>query len=106
MKVRLNSNKPNSKQKRALKEECRREFHNLLETYNKQVALQVMHILHFDYGWGAKRLRQFFEKLKVMQNRHIERYEVKDDDVPDICEIQLRDAGIRFEEFFEMGESK
>lgn len=24
------------------------------------------------------------------------------DDVPDICEIQLRDDGIRFEDFFEM----
>ena len=76
MRVRLNRNQPNAKQKEVLKEECRREFYNLLETYNKQVALQVMHILHFDYG------------------------------VPDICEIQLRDAGIRFEDFFEMGESK
>jgi hypothetical protein len=102
MKVRLNPNKPNSKQKRVLKEECRREFYNLLETYNKQVSLQIMHILHFDYGWGEKRLRQFFEKLKAMQSRHIERYEVKEDDVPDICEIQLRDDGIVFEDFFEM----
>ena len=102
MRVRLNSNKPNSAQKRALKEECRREFYNLLEHYNKQVALQVMHILHFEYGFGAKRLRDFFVKLKAMQGRHIERYEVGDDDVPDICEIQLRDAGIRFEDIFEM----
>ena len=101
MKVRLNPNRPNSKQKRALKEECRKEFHNLLKTYNKQVALQVMHILHFDYGFGEKRLMDFFKKLKAMQNRHIERYEVGDDDVPDICEIQLRDDGIRFEDFFE-----
>ena len=106
MRVRLNSNKPNSKQKRALKEECRREFYNLLEHYNKQVALQVMHILHFDYGFGEKRLMDFFKKLKAMQSRHIERYEVKEDDVPSICEIQLRDDGIRFEDFFEMGESK
>lgn len=43
----------------------------------------------------------FFKKLKAMQNRHIERYEVGDDDVPDICEIQLRDDGIVFEDFFE-----
>ena len=101
MKVRIN-NKPNAKQKKVLKEECRKEFHKLLEHYNRQVALQVMNILHFDYGFGEKRLRQFFFKLKDMQARYIERYEVKDDDVPDICEIQLRDAGINFEDFFEM----
>ena len=101
MRVRIN-NKPNAKQKKVLKEECRKEFHKLLEHYNKQVALQVMNILHFDYGFGEKQLRQFFFKLKEMQARYIERYEVVDDDVPDICEIQLRDAGINFEDFFEM----
>jgi hypothetical protein len=101
MKVRIN-NKPNAKQKKVLKEECRKEFYKLLEHYNKQVALQVMNILHFDYGFGEKRLRQFFFKLKEMPARYIERYEVEDDDVPDICEIQLREAGINFEDFFEM----
>ena len=106
MRVRLNQNKPNSAQRRALKEECRIEFYKLLEHYNKQVALQTMHTLHFDYGFGKKRLHNFFVKLKAMQDKYVERYEVRDDDVPDICEIQLREDGIIFEEFFEMGESK
>lgn len=105
MKVRINSNQPNAKQRAVLKKECRKEFQNLLEYYNKQVALQVMHILHFDYGFGEKRLEQFFTKLKEMQARHMERYEVNDADVPDICEIQLRDAGINFEDFFEVGQT-
>lgn len=100
MRVRIH-NQPTAKQKKALRVECKKEFYNLLEMYNRQVALQIMHILHFDYGFGAKRLRQFFEKLKEMQARNIERYDVIDNDVPDICEIQLRDAGIKFEEFFE-----
>ena len=101
MRVRLNQNKPNSAQMRALKEECRIEFYNLLETYNRQSALQVMHILHFDFGFGTKRLKRFFVKLRAMQDRYVERYEAEDDDVPDICEIQLREDGIIFEEFFE-----
>lgn len=106
MKVRLNSNKPNSAQRRVLKEECRREFYNLLEDYNKQTALQMMDILHFEYGFGKKRLREVFVKLRAMQNRYIERYEAREDDVPDICEIRLRDAGIDFKEICEMGESE
>jgi hypothetical protein len=101
MKVRIN-NKPNAKQKKVLKEECRKEFHKLLEHYNRQVALQVMNILHFDFGFGEKRLRQFFFELKEMQARYIERYEVEDDDVPDICEIQLREAGINIDDILEV----
>lgn len=104
MRVRLNKDQPTARQKKALKEECRKEFFNLLENYNKQVSLQIMHILHFDFGFGKKRLMDFFGKLKQMQAGHIERYEVKDDDVPDICEIQLRDAGINLEEFFQFEE--
>ena len=106
MRVRLNQNKPNSAQRRALKEECRIEFYKLLEGYNKQSALQMMDILHFGFGFGEKRLRKFFVMLKEMQNRYIERYEAREDDVPDICEIRLRDAGINFEDILEMGESK
>lgn len=100
MKVRING-QPTAKQKKVLRQECKKEFFNLLEMYNRQVALQIMHILHFDYGFGEKRLYQFFIKLKQMQARNIERYDVVDDDVPDICEIQLRDAGIDFNKIFE-----
>ncbi|MEE1049231.1 MAG: hypothetical protein U0M60_17650 [Clostridia bacterium] len=100
MRVRIN-NQPTAKQKKVLRQECKKEFFNLLEMYNRQVALQIMHILHFDYGFGEKRLYQFFVKLKQMQARNIERYDVVDDDVPDICEIQLRDAGIDFNKIFE-----
>lgn len=40
MKVRINNNTPNSAQRKALRQECVKEFDNLLELYNKQVALK------------------------------------------------------------------
>ena len=95
-------NQPNSGQRRALKKQCEEDFFKLLEGYNRQVALQIMHILHFNFGFGEKRLKRFFQKLKEMQAFNIERYEITDEEVPDICEIQLRGAGIRFEDYFEM----
>lgn len=99
MRVRINKNTPNSAQRKALREECVKEFDKLLATYNKQVALQVLHILRFDFGFGQERLRKFSDRLKDMQIKTIDRYEVADDDVADICEIQLRDSGINVEEF-------
>ena len=98
MKVRIN-NQPNAKQKQILRQECIKEFDKLLAAYNRQVALQVLHILHFDYGFGQQRLKQFSDKLAAMQEKTIIRYEVTDNDVPDICEIQLRDSGIDLKEF-------
>ena len=94
MRVRINNNQPTATQRKALKQECVKEFDKLLALYNKQVALQVLYILRFDFGFGQERLKKFADKLAEMQIKTIDRYEVKDGDVPDICEIQLRESGI------------
>ena len=94
MRVRINNNQPTATQRKALKQECVKEFDKLLELYNKQVALQVLYILRFDYGFGQQRLEQFSNKLAEMQIRTIDRYEATDGEVADICEIKLRESGI------------
>ena len=94
MKVRINNNAPTATQRKALRQECVKEFDKLLEMYNRQVALQVLYILRFDYGFGQQRLEQFSNKLAEMQIRTLDRYEVEDGEVPDICEIKLRESGI------------
>ena len=99
MRVRINNDKPTKEQKKALRQECVKEFDKLLETYNKQVALQVLHILRFDFGWGQQRLKQFSDKLAEMQIKTIDKYVATDGEVPDICEIQLRESGINLDEF-------
>lgn len=99
MKVRINNNTPNAAQRKALKDECVKEFDKLLALYNRQVALQVLYILRFDFGFGQERLRRFSEKMKEMQIRTIDRYEATDGEVPDICEIKLRESGINLDEF-------
>ena len=99
MKVRINNNQPNASQRKALRAECVKEFDKLLAAYNRQVALQVLYILRFDFGFGQERLRRFSDKLADMQITTIDRYEATDGDVPDICEIKLRDSGINVDEF-------
>ena len=99
MKVRINNNQPNAAQRKALRAECVKEFDKLLADYNRQVALQVLYILRFDFGFGQERLKRFSDRLAEMQITTIDRYEATDGDVPDICEIKLRDSGINVEEF-------
>lgn len=103
MNVRLNK-KLNASQRKILKAECVKEFDKLLADYNRQVAVQVLYILHFDFGYGQERLRRFSEKMKEMQITTIDRYESKEDDVPYICEIKLRDSGINVDEFLKEGQ--
>ena len=97
MKCRLYKNEPTATQRKALRQECVKEFDKLLSDYNRQVALQVLYILHFDYGFGQQRLQKFADKLSEMQIKTVDRYEVEDGDVPDICYIKLKDDGIDIE---------
>ena len=89
----------NLKQRNIVKQECLKEFDRLLEAYNKEAVLQVLYILRFEYGFGQQRLKEFCDKLSVMQSKTVNRYEVKDEEVPDICEIKLRESGIDLSEF-------
>ena len=101
MRVRINNNTPNASQRKALRKECVKEFDKLLELYNKQVALQVLYILRFDYGFGQQRLEQFSKHLAEMQINTIGRYDAIDEEVPDICEIKLRNSGIDVKKILE-----
>lgn len=98
MRVRINNNQPTATQRKALRQECVKEFDKLLELYNRQVALQVLHILRFDFNFGQQRLKQFSDRLAEMQIKTIGRYEATDEEVPDICEIQLKESGINLDE--------
>ena len=100
MRVRINKNEPTSAQRKVLKKECENEFDKLLSLYNRQVALQVMYILRFKHGFGQQRLKQFSDDLAAMQIDTIGRYIVEDEEVPDICELKLRESGINLEDFF------
>lgn len=68
--------RPSAKQDKLIKQECRKEFAKLLDQYNREAAIQVLHILHFDFGFGEKRLYRFADKLNEMQRKQKETYEL------------------------------
>ena len=98
MKVRLNKDEPTATQRRALKKEISKEFNKLRDQYNRETAAQVLHILHFDFGFGQARLQKFADRLNEMQIAQRERYEMPDEDIPWICEKQLQGDGIDLNE--------
>lgn len=73
MKCRIYNNQPNAAQMKVLRAECVKEFDKLLSLYNREVALQVLYILRFDFGFGQERLKKFADKLAEMQNNTVHR---------------------------------
>lgn len=98
MKCRINKNEPNAAQRKALRNEVSKEFNKLLDRYNHDTAIQIIHILHFDFGFGQQRLQKFADKLTQMQIEQRERYEMTDGDTPWLCEKQLKEDGINLDE--------
>lgn len=81
---------------KSVKNDIAKQFYLLLDRYNYDAALQVLHILHFEFGFGEKRLQRFADCLTEMQKYQKDRYELDDEDTPWICEEQLRQSGIDF----------
>lgn len=102
MRVRINNNQPNAAQRKALRQECVKEFDKLLADYDKQTALQNLYVLRFKCGFGMKRLKRHLAYMKEIQDFVRNRYEAIDDEVPSICEIRLRESGIDIDELFEI----
>lgn len=88
--MKCNVPKLTAKEMKAVREECQRQFDELLNGYNRQVALQLLHVLHFDYGFGQQRLATFANRLKEMQTGMRSRYELTESDTAWLCEQQLR----------------
>lgn len=94
MKCRIHKNEPNSAQRRALKQEVAKEFNKLLERYNRDASMQILWVLHSEFGFGQQRLQKFADKLAEMQINMEYTYELPEDDTPWLCEQKLIESGI------------
>lgn len=97
MRVRINNNQPTATQRKVLRQECVKEFDKLLAEYNRQVAVQILYLLHTDYGFGNERLAKFADKLKQMQIDLEDKYEMGNDCMWWVCEQKLKESGIDVE---------
>ena len=94
MKCRIYKNEPNSAQRRVLKQEVAKEFNKLLERYNRDASMQILWVLHSEFGFGQQRLQKFVDKLAEMQINMEYTYELPEDDTPWLCEQKLIESGI------------
>ena len=104
MKVRINNNEPTAAQRKALRQECVKEFDTLLENLNRDVYIQLLHFFRFKRGYGAKRLKALADDLKQALDGIHARYELSESDTVWICETQLRNSGIDVDALIRSGD--
>lgn len=100
MRVKIHNNQPNAEQRKALKQQVAEEFNKLLDRYNRDAAMQILYVLHTEFGFGQKRLQRFADLLAEMQKDMDYRYELPESDTPWLCEKKLEEAGINVKALF------
>lgn len=98
MNVRINNENPTSAQKRALKRQVSIEFNKLLDGFIRDVNIQIYYVLHFEKGYGEKRLRDFAVTFNRVMNDLVKKYEMDEKDKTFLCELKLKQDGIDVDE--------
>lgn len=88
-----------SDEKRAMDIEIKRQ----LAEYNKKNEIEidalVLWTLHKQFGFGHKRLKQFYDSFGEAVSKLVEHYELTDSDMVWICTQELKDYGIDLEQW-------
>lgn len=82
-----------------VRREIRREATKVNYDYIHKVDCAVLYTLYSRYGWGAKRLRKFYDEFNSELDGLAKRYEFGVEEAPDICELKLKDIGVNLTEW-------
>ncbi len=67
--------------------------------HNLEIDAMILWQLHEQFGFGAKRLKQFYDAFAISMNALIKRYEMDDSDQIWLCTYMLKKYGIDIEEW-------
>lgn len=87
-----------SKEQKALDKEIMKRIVELDTQHSNDVDAMILYTLHVHFGFGKKRLREFYDALSTEHQQLIKHYEMPDD-VPWLCKQKLKDIGVDVEEW-------
>jgi hypothetical protein len=83
-----------AKEKKALELEVKRQLAEYDTKHSHEMDAIVLWVLHTQFGFGHKRLKEFFDCFSVAVSELIERYELENSDAVWLCTHQLKEYGI------------
>lgn len=87
------------KEKQALDKEIRRQILEMDKKYSQDLDAMVLYTLYARFGFGKKRLRQFYEAMYEEHKKLIEHYEMPQDSTW-LCSHQLKQIGVDVEAWY------
>lgn len=64
------------------------------EQYRNDLDAAVLYTLAVHYGFGAKRLRAFYDAVSAEHDRMMKRYEMPNEDYVWLCKEKLKEIGV------------
>lgn len=102
MYVRYNNERSlTSSEKRAVQSEIRKQFAEFDRKHEFELDAMVLWVLHERYGFGRKRLRQFYDIFTKEMDDLVKRYDMENEDRLWLCTYKLKQYGIDLEEWFD-----
>ena len=86
-------------EKKAMDIEIRRQLAEYDLKHANELDAMILWHLHEEFGFGPKRLKQFYDTFAVRLNELIKHYEMTDSDIVWLCTYKLKQYGIDIEEW-------
>lgn len=97
--MRVRTEKLTSAQRRAMNQEIRNQLAEYDRKNELEIDAMVLWVLHEEFGFGLKRLRQFYDAFSSVMDKLVERYVMDDSDQPWLCTYKLKEIGIDLDEW-------
>lgn len=89
----------NKKEQEALTKECLKQEAEYTRKYEVEIEALVLRQIRHRLGWGAKRLREFYDTFDTDLNEMIAHYEMGEEDMAWLATQQLKDEGFDIEKW-------
>lgn len=86
-------------EKKAMDIEIRRQLAEYDLKHANELDAMILWHLHEEFGFGPKRLKQFYDTFAVRLDELIKHYEMTDSDMVWLCTYKLKQYGIDIEEW-------
>ena len=95
----LMQRKMTAAEQKAMDREINRQLAEYIRKFEKNIDAVCLYVLHKELGWGAKRLRRFYDVFQPALRALSDRYEMGVEDQCWLCEKKLLAIGVDLDEW-------
>lgn len=86
-------------EKKAMNLEIQRQLAEYDQKHLLEIDAMILWVLHDRFGFGPKRLRQYYDSFRACTDKLVERYQMDADDDVWLCTQMLKRIGVDVEQW-------